>query len=192
MKNLPIALMLIISSLLAAAAAAPAPWVQTLTKGNKKITKLHFYVHNHESGPNTTVYRVAAASITSTSPTTFGRVNVLDDLVTAGPDINTEPVARVQGVVAYSDLHTVAIAMTVNFYITAGEFNKSTLCVSVRLPLTERLREIPVIGGTGAFRLARGYAVSTPYSFDFATANSVLEYTIYVITRSNEIVWTGF
>ncbi|KAG6402470.1 hypothetical protein SASPL_134665 [Salvia splendens] len=191
MKNLTTALMVIISSLLAAT-AAPGPWVQTLTKGNKKITKFHFYVHNQQAGPNKTVYQVAASSITPTLPTNFGIVKVLDDLVTAEPDIHSEPVARVQGLIAYSDFHTAAIAMNVNFYITAGEFNKSTLCVSVRLALTEPLREMPVIGGTGAFRFARGYALSTSYTFDFATGNSVFNYTIYVITPSHEIVWTGF
>ncbi|KAL1540452.1 dirigent protein 21-like [Salvia divinorum] len=191
MKNLPIDHMLLISCLLLAAAAAPNPWVQTLTKGNKNITKFHFYVHNLEAGPNTTVYRVANASITSTSPTKFGLVNVLDDRVTAEPDINSEQVARVQGTVSFTDLHAKAIAMTANFYITSGEFNNSTLSVSGRIPLTEPVREIPVIGGTSAFRLARGYAVTSYYSFDSATGSSVLEYKIYVIAHSHEVVWTG-
>ncbi|XP_047953563.1 dirigent protein 21-like [Salvia hispanica] len=196
MKNFTIGSMLIISYLLATATATAAvlgPWVQTLTKGNKKITKFHFYVHNLEGGPkaNTTVYVVANASITSTSRASFGRLEVFDDRVTAGPDINSEQVARVQGTAANSDLHATAIALNTNFYITSGEFNRSTFGMTGRLPSTEPVREMPVVGGTGAFRLARGYAVSTVYSFDFATGNSVFEYTIYVITPSHEIVWTG-
>lgn len=159
--------MLIISGLLAAAAAtATGPWVQTLTKGNKKITKFHFYVHNLEGGPTTTVYVVANASITSASRSSFGRLEVFDDRVTA-------------------------IALNTNFYITAGEFNRSTFGMTGRLPSLEPVREMPVVGGTGAFRLARGYAVSTVYSFDSAMANSVFEYTIYVITPVHELVWTG-
>ncbi|XP_047956494.1 dirigent protein 21-like [Salvia hispanica] len=185
MKKLTTSLMLTISYLLllTAATPAPGPWVQTLTKGNKKITKLHFYVHNLELGPNATVYRVATASITSTSPTSFGQVNVFDDRVTAEPDIKSEQVARAQGTSAYADLQAGAIAMTANFYITSGEFNGSTLVIAGRNPLLEPTRELPVIGGTGAFRLARGYAVVGIYLYDKAARYSVLEYTVYVISR---------
>ncbi|XP_047954013.1 dirigent protein 21-like [Salvia hispanica] len=192
MKNLPIALTLIISTLLSIAAAAP--WAQTLTKGNKNITKLHFYVHNLDGGPklpNNTVFLVANASITATSPTRFGHVDVFDDLVTAAPDIRSEQVARVQGTAAYAGLQSFAIALNAHFYITSGEFNRSTLGVAAHITVMDRSREVPVIGGTGAFRLARGYCLSSIYSSDFATGYSILEYTIYVVTHSHEIVWTG-
>ncbi|KAL1540454.1 dirigent protein 21-like [Salvia divinorum] len=60
MKNLTIGLMMIIFSLNASAStsdSALSPWVQT-PKGNKKITKYHFYVHNPEVGHKATVYVV--------------------------------------------------------------------------------------------------------------------------------------
>ncbi|KAL1540453.1 dirigent protein 21-like [Salvia divinorum] len=192
MKNITIGLMLRISCLLAAAAASS--WVQTITKGNKNITKFHFYVHNLDGGPkfpNTTVYGIANASITSTSPTNFGHIDGFDDRVTAEADINSEQVARVQGTAAYAGLQAFVIALNMNFYITSGEFNRSTLGMAGHITAADRLREVPMIGGTGAFRLARGYADSSIYSIDLATGYSVLEYKIYVIAHSDEVVWTG-
>ncbi|KAL0342731.1 UNVERIFIED_CONTAM: Dirigent protein 21 [Sesamum calycinum] len=66
--------------------------------GNEMTAKLHFYIQDFIGGRNETVYEVARASITSTSPTSFGLVQVLDDVMTAGPDMNSKPLGRFQGV----------------------------------------------------------------------------------------------
>lgn len=200
MKNQAISLLLIISSLLIATpyshariqiptAAAGNAWVQTIIKGSENITKLHFYVHDVRAGPNATLYGVANASITSTSATSFGQVNVFDDLITAEPDINAEEVARAQGTTVSADLEVRAVAINMNFYITSGEFSGSTVSIAGRNPVTEASRELPVVGGTGAFRFARGYAVTTTYLNDAEANYSILEYTVYV-TYSNVALWT--
>ncbi|XP_047956798.1 dirigent protein 21-like [Salvia hispanica] len=192
MKNLTIALMLIATTsllLLLPTARATGAWVETITKGHKKLTKFHFYVHDPGAGPNATLFRVANASITDTSPTVFGQVMVFDDRVTADPDIKSAQVARAQGTAASADLQNLAVALTMNFHITSGEYNGSTVCIAGRNPLLAPSREVPVIGGTGAFRFARGYAITSTYSMDLPASYIVLEYTIYVITSDHEIVW---
>lgn len=42
-------------------------------------------------------------------------------------------------------------------------------------------REIPIVGGTGVFRLARGFARTKTYQFNPTTTNGVYEYNVVVI-----------
>ncbi|KAG5060535.1 hypothetical protein JHK87_001564 [Glycine soja] len=45
-----------------------------------------------------------------------------------------------------------------NFMLTEGKYNGSTITVLGRNRISQKLREIPVIGGSGVFRFATGYA----------------------------------
>ncbi|XP_057796361.1 dirigent protein 21-like [Salvia miltiorrhiza] len=188
MENPKIALLLAIACLLTATATATAAgagetsWIQTFCRGNKSTTKLHFYVHDVRAGPNATLFNVANSSITATSPTAFGRVNVFDDSVTVAPDITSEEVARAQGTTTSMDLNVQAYSMNLNFFLTSGEFNGSTVTVIGRNQFADEERELSVATGSKAFRDARGYAITKTVSFEEATNYSVLEYTIYVKT----------
>ncbi|KAG8368125.1 hypothetical protein BUALT_Bualt15G0012600 [Buddleja alternifolia] len=155
-------------------------WFQSICQGKEKVAKVHFYVQDILGGDNVTVYEVAHASITSNSPTMFGQVRVLDDLLTAGPDINSQEIGRAQGLITSVDLETSALAMNLNFVFTPGEFNGSTISILGRNQIMDTERELPVAGGTGKFRFGRGYARTSTYSYDVVTNYGVLEYTIYV------------
>ncbi|XP_057796350.1 dirigent protein 21-like [Salvia miltiorrhiza] len=188
MKNPTIGILLTITCLLIATATATAAaanetaWLQTFCRGNKFTTKLHFYVHDIRAGPNATLFTVANASITAASPTGFGRVNVFDDRITVSPDIASEEVGRAQGTTASVDLAVTAFSMNLNFFLTSGKFNGSTVTVVGRNQFADAQRELSVAGGAGAFREARGYAITSSYSFEAATNYSVIEYTVYVKT----------
>ncbi|KAL1531520.1 dirigent protein 11-like [Salvia divinorum] len=149
--------------------------------GKVKLAKLHLYVQDLRIGhKNATVVEVAKAEgVTDNSPYKFGSVHVLDDLVTEGPGINSRPVGRIQGLTTNADLSTFGIAMNLNFVFTTGKIAGSTLSILGRNQVKDDARELPVAGGTGVFRYARGYAIQTTYSMDFATQYAVLEYTIY-------------
>ncbi|KZV15627.1 hypothetical protein F511_39642 [Dorcoceras hygrometricum] len=69
-----------------------------------------------------------------------------------------------------------------NFVFTNGKYNGSTLSMFGRNPLSAAgARELSIIGGTGAFHLARGIAtVRTYLDFD-ATGYGIFNYTLYVI-----------
>ncbi|CAA2998514.1 Hypothetical predicted protein [Olea europaea subsp. europaea] len=155
-------------------------WFQKYYLGKKEVTKLHFYVQDKLSGPNKTVYEVSRSNITSISPTSFGQVRVLDDLLTAGPDRNSTELGRAQGLITFADLKQSALAMNLNFVFTSGKYNGSTLCILGRNPILERDRELPIVGGTGIFRMARGYSISNTYSYDPIEDYGVIEYTVYV------------
>lgn len=189
MEN-PTIVIFIISCIFLAATTTATPaaekeWVETICRGTKKpLTMFHFYVHDIRTGPNATLYKVANASITDTSATGFGRVNVFDDRVTAAPDINSEEVARAQGLTTSADLQITAFNMNLNFLITSGTFNGSVISILGRNQFGDAQRELSVVGGAGAFRSARGYAVTTTYSHDATINYSVLEYTIYVTSSA--------
>lgn len=201
MKNLTTLRLLIISYLLiatpsthsrklnptAAAGDGSNAWVQTVIRGRESITKLHFYVHDVRAGADATLYGVASASISSNSTTSFGQVNVFDDRVTAGPDISSDEVARAQGTTISADLQIRAVAINMNFHLRSGAYNGSTVTIAGRNQVGDPSRELPVIGGTGVFRYARGYAVTSSYSNDAEADYSVLEYTLYVIHPNKEL-----
>ncbi|KAH6777022.1 hypothetical protein C2S52_007550 [Perilla frutescens var. hirtella] len=162
-----------------------AAFLRDICRGKEKVVKLHFYVQDLRIGHvNATVFEVAKASITPFSPTAFGSVHVVDDLITAGPAFNSKPLGRCQGLTTNADLATFGIAMNLNFYFSTGRFNGSTLSILGRNAVLDSQRELPLAGGTGAFRFARGYAIQTTYSIDFPTSYAVLEYTIYTTYNS--------
>lgn len=155
-------------------------WFQNICSGKENFAVVHFYVQDRLAGANATVYEVARSTITSTSPTAFGQVRVLDDLLTTEPDINSEEVGRVQGLITSADLETSALAMNLNFYFTSGNYSGSTISILGRNQIGDAERELAVVGGTGVFRMARGYALTSTYSYDVETEYGVLEYTLYV------------
>ncbi|KAG6403635.1 hypothetical protein SASPL_135863 [Salvia splendens] len=63
----------------------------------KKITRLHFYLHGILGGDSPTDWTVAQCNLTDVLPSSFGKVMVLDNLVTSGPELVSEEVGRVQG-----------------------------------------------------------------------------------------------
>ncbi|KAL6560606.1 hypothetical protein OROGR_004165 [Orobanche gracilis] len=152
--------------------------------GREKLTTLHFYVQDTSTGPNRAVWDVARANITTMKNNLFGQINVVDCNITAEPARNSTQLGRVQGLATASDFNTIALTMDLNFYFTAGEYNGSTISVVGRNQITNATRELPVVGGTGQFRLARGYAIVSNHN-TADDGNGVLEYYIYTITNES-------
>ncbi|KAL0376228.1 UNVERIFIED_CONTAM: Dirigent protein 11 [Sesamum calycinum] len=95
--------------------------------------------------------------------------------VTSGPEIESREVGRIQGLIGLADFHEKALVMLLNVVFTEGEYKGSTLSILGRNPLDDEVREVPVVGGTGGFRMARGYAVTTTYAVDKAHTHGVIE-----------------
>ncbi|KAL0374247.1 UNVERIFIED_CONTAM: Dirigent protein 1 [Sesamum radiatum] len=151
-----------------------------LLQAKQKAAKLHFFIQDALGGSSPTVWEVARSSITPHSTTSFGRVSVLDDLITAEPDPDSEKLGRAQGMITSSDLDKTALTMSLNLYFTCGKYKGSTLCIVGRNPMDRKNRELAVVGGTGVFRMAHGYAVSNTHSYNVDTNYGVLEYIVYV------------
>ncbi|GMN55935.1 hypothetical protein TIFTF001_025053 [Ficus carica] len=147
----------------------------------EKLSHLHFYFHDIVSGKNPTVVRVAEAQTTNTSATLFGFVSVMDDPLTAGPELSSKRVGSTQGIYASASQSGVGLLMAFNFVFTEGKYNGSTLSILGRNPPFSAVREMPIVGGSGLFRFARGYVQARTVNFDLKTGDAVVEYNVYAL-----------
>ncbi|CAN6577186.1 unnamed protein product [Malus baccata var. baccata] len=123
----------------------------------EKLSHLHFYFHDIVGGRTPTAIKVAEALTTNTSMTGFGTVVMMDDPLTIGPESSSKLVGKAQ-----------------------GKYNGSTLSVLGRNAVFSAVREMPIVGGSGLFRFARGYAHASTHQFDIKTGDAVVEYNVYV------------
>ncbi|KAL0412400.1 UNVERIFIED_CONTAM: Dirigent protein 21 [Sesamum radiatum] len=144
--------------------------------GKERLTRLRFYLQDVVGGENKTVWPVAKSNLSDVLPSAFGTVCVLDNLVTIGPEIDSQEVGRLQGLIGLADFHEKALVMLLNVVFTKGEYKGSTLSILGRNPLDDKIREVPIVGGTGAFRMARGYVITRTYSTDETHIRNVYEY----------------
>ncbi|XXG65163.1 hypothetical protein AAC387_Pa05g2935 [Persea americana] len=149
--------------------------------GKEKLSHLHFYFHDIVSGRNPTAVRVASAPMTNNSATGFGAVVMIDNPLTEGPEPTSKLVGRAQGIYALASQETVGLLMAVNFAFMDGKYNGSTLSVLGRNAVFSDVREMPVVGGSGLFRFARGYAQAHTHWFDLKTGDAIVEYNVYVM-----------
>ncbi|BAF27736.2 Os11g0179700 [Oryza sativa Japonica Group] len=111
-----------------------------------------------------------------TSPTSFGTVYVMDDPLTEGPDPRSKPVGRAQGMYLSSDQVRIGFLQAMNIVLTAGPYNGSVITVLGSNHISDSIREMPVVGGTSAFRFARGYAQARTYFLDSNGLDAIVEY----------------
>ncbi|TYH47204.1 hypothetical protein ES332_D11G395100v1, partial [Gossypium tomentosum] len=169
-------------------------------KKPEKLSHLHFYFHDVVTGKNVTAVRVAKApTMTKSSP--FGAVAVMDDPLTISPDIGSKLKGNIMGAtlafwggIRYFPPERDAgdrwqwpltsqtedsLLMAYNFAFIEGKYNGSNLSVLGRSPVFSAVREMPLIGESGVFRFARGYAEAKTHTFDLKTGNAVTEYNVY-------------
>ncbi|KAF8033154.1 hypothetical protein BT93_C0457 [Corymbia citriodora subsp. variegata] len=153
-------------------------WFTGLSHAERKTTRLHFYLHDTLSGKSPTAVRVAEAAMTEKSPTLFGVVNMIDDPLTEGPEPESPLMGRAQGFYASAGLESLGLHMNMNLVFTSPEHNGSTLSILGHNPALETYREMPIVGGTGFFRLASGVATAKTYFLNFTTGDAVVEYKV--------------
>ncbi|MED6123821.1 hypothetical protein PIB30_053033 [Stylosanthes scabra] len=151
----------------------------------EKLTQLHFYFHDIVSGPRPTAVRVAQAPMTDKSPTLFGGVMMADDPLTIGPESESKLIGKAQGIYASASQNDLGLMMVMNFEFLEGKYNGSTISLLGRNAAFSAVREMPIVGGSGLFRFARGYALAKTYSFNATTLDAVVEYNVYVFHYSS-------
>ncbi|KAG5539146.1 hypothetical protein RHGRI_019637 [Rhododendron griersonianum] len=72
-----------------------------------------------------------------------------------------------------------------NFASLEGGFNGSTLGILGRNRVLDPVREMPIVGGSGLFMFARGYALARTVQYSLKTGDAVVEYNVFVTTLCN-------
>lgn len=152
-------------------------WFQGLKTAELKVTKLHFYFHDLREH---TSVEVASANVTASSPTLFGYSAIMDDPLTEGPEFSSKPVGRVQGLYASASFKEFSLLCAMTLVFTDEKYNGSTLSILGSNPTMHQHREMPVVGGTGVFRMAQGIAMLTYIFFDVPGGNATVEYNVIV------------
>ncbi|XP_023767084.1 dirigent protein 22 [Lactuca sativa] len=151
----------------------------------RNATHIQFYMHDTPTGPNPSAVRVAGQPINATDSNMgamfgFGSIYIMDNALTATPDINSTLIGRAQGLYAMSSQENeVSLLMTLTYNFVSGVYNGSSVSVVGRNPVMDEVREMPVVGGTGVFRLARGFALAKTHSMNLVDA--IVGYNVTII-----------
>ncbi|XP_006361043.1 dirigent protein 22-like [Solanum tuberosum] len=156
-------------------------WFKNLSHAKEKMTKFHFYFHDIVSGKNPSAIQIAQANVTSLSPTSFGLVRMMDNPMTIGPNINSEVIGRAQGMYGFTSFEDRELLMTFNFVFTKGKHNGSTLSILGHNRASREYRELPVVGGSGVFRLARGTVTAKTYWYNATTRDVIIECHVIIL-----------
>ncbi|KAL2337669.1 hypothetical protein Fmac_012115 [Flemingia macrophylla] len=137
-----------------------------------------FYFHERFTGSNVTTVMVVPPLPKYNATSNFGGMGVTDNALTLGPDPASKVVGRIEGLFAATSQTEFNIVQVVNFALTEGKYNGSSIAVLGRNRLSQKVRELPVVGGTGLFKFATGYVETTTLYLD--SNRSTIEYNIYV------------
>ncbi|XP_072954967.1 dirigent protein 1-like [Typha angustifolia] len=141
----------------------------------EKMTHLHFFFHEIMAGPNATG---AAVVMPPNEGSPFGGIGIVDDMIREGPETDSKLIGKCQGITFIANMEELEFTTLLNFVLIDGEFAGSSLQVFGKARLGTII-ERPVIGGTGEFRMARGYTISKMVATT-APELLILEYDVYV------------
>ncbi|KAE8814315.1 Dirigent protein [Hordeum vulgare] len=120
---------------------------------------IRVYMHETLSGPNATVLSSVQSPLGGNA--TFGQMGVLDNELRDGPRRGgSSELGRFQGLFAMTGSgRALSILSAVNVVFTAGEHRGSTLAMLGTIHDLRATVERTIVGGTGAFRMVRGYGL---------------------------------
>ncbi|KAJ1275371.1 hypothetical protein BS78_05G130500 [Paspalum vaginatum] len=145
---------------------------------------LHFFMHDQYTGPNPTAALIVPGrpplpNATSTERR-FGDIAVMNNALTEGPERGSPRIGTAQGFTVRVAERGSVNALSLHMVMEAGEYAGSSLVASGRVDTDLAVRESVIVGGTGRFRFARGYAHSRSYDYDLAKGG-VVEIDVYLL-----------
>ncbi|XP_047949852.1 dirigent protein 22-like [Salvia hispanica] len=151
-------------------------FVETLVATRtEKTSHLHFYFQDRPGGRNPTAVQIIAGKGLG-----FGATYMIDDALTRSADRGSEIIGRAQGMYSVATQNDLGLLMVVNFCFTQGKYNGSSLSMLGRNHVMDNVREMPIVGGSGLFRFARGYALAHTVWFDAKTGDATVQYNVSV------------
>ncbi|KAJ4901942.1 Plant disease resistance response protein [Raphanus sativus] len=141
----------------------------------EKLTHFRVYWHDILDGKDPTSVSIMNPPKNYTGATGFGLTRMIDNPLTLSPELSSKMVGRAQGFYAAASKEEVGLLMAMNFAILDGKYSGSTITLFGRNSVLDKVREMPVIGGSGLFRFARGYVQARTHVFDINTGNAVVD-----------------
>ncbi|XP_004296168.1 PREDICTED: dirigent protein 19-like [Fragaria vesca subsp. vesca] len=147
----------------------------------EKLTHIRLYWHDVVDGSNPSAVTIVQPPSNS-SKTRFGLIRMFDNALTQGPDPSSKLLGRAQGFYGFASQEDITLLLSQNFAFVHGKYNGSTITLMGINSIFNKVRELSVIGGSGLFRFARGYALVTTQSFNASKSeDAIVEYNIYVL-----------
>ncbi|CAN6991587.1 unnamed protein product [Brassica rapa subsp. trilocularis] len=145
---------------------------------HETLTHLRLYWHDSLGGQNPSTVRIQQPVSNSSL---FGSISMMDDALTTDVMKNSTVVGQAQGIYAGAAQGEISLLMVMNFAFKTGKYNGSTITILGRNPVMEKAREMPVVGGSGMFRFARGYVEARTKFVDLKSGVAIVEYNCYVL-----------
>ncbi|KAG2313860.1 hypothetical protein Bca4012_064497 [Brassica carinata] len=145
----------------------------------EKLTHFKVYWHDILSGPSPSSIRIQPPVVNST--TYFGGITMIDNALTAKVEMNSTLIGQAQGFYAGAAQKELGFLMAMNFAFKTGKYNGSTITILGRNTAMSEVREMPIIGGSGLFRFARGYVEARTKWLNFKNGDATVEYSCYVL-----------
>ncbi|KAF0896557.1 hypothetical protein E2562_024695 [Oryza meyeriana var. granulata] len=153
-------------------------------------THLHFYMHDEYTGPRPTAALIVAGRPTANATAAcggsaaeterrFGDIAVMNNALTEGPERGSARVGTAQGFTVRVAERGAVNDLSLHLVMEAGEYGGSSLAVKGRVDTDTAVRESVIVGGTGRFRFARGYALSRSYDYNL-DKGGVVEIDVYL------------
>ncbi|CAH1433585.1 unnamed protein product [Lactuca virosa] len=156
-------------------------WAKRVDTGSQVVTTMQFYFHDTLSGSNPSAIQVAQPQSGSNSLGGFGNLMMVDDPLTEGPDKNSKLIGHARGMYGQAARNELGLIMVLNYGFTDGIYKDSTFSLLSLNPAMQTVREMTIVGGTGLFRLARGYALAQTYSIN-SSGDAVVGYNVTIST----------
>lgn len=157
-------------------------WAKRVDTGKEVVTTLQFYFHDKLSGSNPSAVQITQpVNSTNNSGTLFGALLMIDDPLTIGPDPTSKLVGRARGLYGSAGQTDLGLIMVVSYGFTDGIYQGSSFSLLSLNPAMNPVREMAIVGGTGLFRLARGYAIAQTYSAN-PNGDAIVGYNVTIVT----------
>ncbi|KAH6558435.1 hypothetical protein KP509_1Z064000 [Ceratopteris richardii] len=149
-------------------------------------TVMIFYLHNVMAGSNATAVQVGAPFTGgNTSRGWFGRAFAMDAVLTRRSYRSSKEVGAAQGVYIWEsttreegNLPSIILFFTITFN-DKTRYEDSSIIVQGSVGFDKLFREVAIVGGTGRFRLAQGFASLDPISISPSAVVLNISATIY-------------
>jgi hypothetical protein len=170
----------------------PVLWAQTFftntgvyQQSAQQSAVINFYMHdNLNTSPSSAVTVVQAPGNVNGASNSeyFGAIAVFDDALTLTSDPNSQLVGRGRGFYVFNSMDegstTLEFVWTAVFGENSG-YSGSTISFKGYDKISDSDREIVITGGTGQFRMARGWATITTSASDGGAAILNLAVNVY-------------